>query len=128
MVAEKLDLKLNKGDTGKFKIKLFNQDKAIIVLAEEDMIYFTVKENYEVVDYIFQKKLNDGIEYSDEDQCYHFTINPEDTDALDYKDYVYDVQVVRNETREGSAQVKEKYTVLRGNFKITEVATFVENE
>lgn len=128
MLAEKKDISINRGDTIKYKIKLVNQDDETIVLSENDTMYFTIKENYEIQDFVIQKKLNDGITYSENDNCYHVIIEAYETENLNYKNYVYDIQVSRNVEREGSAQMIEKTTVIRGNFAIGEVVTFTVNE
>ncbi len=115
------NLSLVRGDTGKFKINLIDEEENQIVLGNGDQIYFTVKENFELDDFVLQKKIGDGITLGD-DNCYHLLLNPEDTDNLKFKDYVYDIAVVIG------SEVKQKATVKRGTFKIDYEATHAGNE
>ena len=117
----KQDISLIRGDTGKFIINLVNQDESQIVLGEGDQIYFTVKDNYEINDFVLQKKIGDGITLGD-DNKYHLLLNSSDTDNLNFKTYVYDIAVVIG------SEVKEKRTVKRGNFTIDYEVTHAGNE
>lgn len=61
-------------------------------------IYFTVKEKTSNKQYLFQKKLNDGI-VQDENNTnrYCLTIQPEDTDNLKPGiDYIFDIEIICN--------------------------------
>ncbi len=126
MVIRK-DITMCKGDTEKYKLKILDQDGNIIILADGDMLYFTVKENFETKDVIFQKKLGDGITYSEDDNCYHMELNPNDTENLQYKTYVFDVLLVKRADSKGSS-LPEKKTLIVGKLIIEYVVTFSENE
>lgn len=82
-----------------------------------DKVYFSVKKNYKTEDTIIQKTLDDIT--IDADSVYHFVIEPSDTDALKYDDYVYDIEVITG---------TYKQTIVRGIFRITEEVTFADNE
>ena len=112
---------LIRGDTGKYKINLVNQNNSQIILGDGDQLYFTMKESYENKDFVIQKYIGNGITLGD-DNKYHLLLNSEDTDGLDFKNYVYDVAVVIG------SEVKQKTTVKRGNFKIDYEVTHVGNE
>lgn len=127
MLAKKIDLAFNKGNSGQYRLKLLNQENEVIVLENGAMIYFTVKENPNTDEYVFQKRLGDGIAYSEENQCYFIDIQTDDTEPMEYKDYFYDIAIVRNNGL-GSANQKDKITPIIGNFKICYVATFECNE
>lgn len=127
MLAKKNDLAFNKGNSGQYRLKLLNQENEVIILENGAMIYFTVKENPNTDEYVFQKRLGEGITYIEEDNTYKIDISCDDTDPLFYKDYFYDITIVRNAGL-GSANKKEKTTVLVGNFTIGHVATFKANE
>lgn len=127
MLAQRKDLAINKGNTVRFDVQFKDQNENIIVLEDGAMVYFTVKETSRSDEYIFQKHLGDGIEYSKDKKCYVVQIDVSDTEELNYKDYFYDVAIVRN-TGLGSANKKEKTTILIGDFTIGHVATFEQNE
>ena len=127
MLAIRKNLAINKGNSVRFKVQFIDQRNNIIILDENAMVYFTVKENYSNDDYVFQKTLLDGIDFSEEDNCYIVEIEIDDTENLEYKDYVYDISFTRNEGL-GSANEKEKTTALIGNFTIGHGASFEQNE
>lgn len=127
MLAPIKNLAINKGNTKKFKLQLLNQDNNIIIPEDNVMIYFTVKEDAYVTEYIFQKSLNNGIYFSKKENAYIIEIDIDDTDLLTYKDYFYDIAIVRNIGLE-SANRKEKTTVLIGDFTVELAATFKVNE
>lgn len=127
MLAPIKNLAINKGNTKKFKLQLLNQDNNIIVLEENVMIYFTVKEDAYATEYIFQKTMGNGIYFSERENVYIVEIDTNDTDLLTYKDYFYDIAIVRN-IGPGNADKKEKTTVLIGDFTVELAATFKVNE
>lgn len=60
-----------------------------------DNIYFTVKRLANDKNYKFQKRLSDGGIMSLGDGEYEFTIQPEDTDNLEFPaDYEFDIELV----------------------------------
>ena len=127
MLAQRKDLQMNKGNTVRFDVQFKDQKDNIIVLEDNAMVYFTVKETSCSEEYLFQKHLGDGIEFSKEKNCYVVQVDVSDTENLFYKDYFYDIAIVRN-TGLGSANKKEKTTALIGDFTIGHVATFEQNE
>ena len=60
-----------------------------------DDIYFTVKKHYENRSFIFQKRLSDGSIVSDGHGAYTITIQPEDTDEMEFGEYTCDIEVVK---------------------------------
>lgn len=112
-------MNMTRGDTYEFKFQRKNQNKEVIT-EKPDKMYFTVKENYYLKDFLFQKRLEDNsITYDEETNYYMLTINPEDTNNLSYKDYVYDIEIIDGD------KVK---TIAKGTLKITEEVTFAKNE
>lgn len=112
-------MNMTRGDTYEFKFQRKNQNKKVIT-EKPDKMFFTVKENYYLKDFLFQKRLEDNsITYDEETNYYMLTINPEDTNDLSYKDYVYDIEIIDGD------KVK---TIAKGKLKITEEVTFAENE
>lgn len=109
-------MKQIRGDTKKYKFQRKKADGTVIT-DRPDSLYFTVKNSYNDPLPVIQKTLNDMT--LDQDGTYHFTIEPEDTDNLKYKTYVYDIQVTAGGI---------KTTIAKGNFVIKEEVTFARNE
>ena len=109
-------IKIRRGDTKAFKFQRKSNGEPITEIAEN--IYFTVKRNSKLNDFIFQKTIDDM--NFDENYFYHFTIYPEDTNGLQYGNYEYDIEV-----KIGDEYVK---TIAIGTFIIDKEVTFVGNE
>lgn len=127
MLAKRKDLEINKGNSVSIKVQFKDFKNQIFVLEKNAIVYFTVKENFSTDEYIFQKTINNGIEFDEESNAYIVKIEIDDTENLDYKDYVYDIAFTRNSGL-GSANLKEKTTALIGKFIVGPVATFKQNE
>lgn len=108
-------MEIIRGDTAKYRFRRYGSDGNVIA-TKADNIFFTVKENGYKEEYILQKTLDD-MEF-DEDYYYHITINPGDTDNLDYGTYMYDVEVIQDGNK----------TTTVGEFIIGEEITFASNE
>lgn len=111
-----ITLTQTRGDTRSYYFKRTNADGSTIT-TQPTSLYFTVKRNYIVKDFVLQKTLDDMT--VDAESNYHFTIEPEDTDKLDYGKYVFDIQV-----RQDGAVT----TIAKGEFILTEEATWADNE
>lgn len=105
-----------RGDTARFFFQRIDAEGEVIT-TRPDTLYFTVKKDFKTVPFVLQKKLDDM--RMDEDGTFHFTIEPEDTEELQYRTYVYDIQVVQDGV---------KTTIAKGGFVITTEVTFIENE
>ena len=83
---------------GDLETKTFNlkTKSGQVFSTEPDEIYMTVKKASRDHDYLFQKKMSDGSIVKVETGKYHFTILPEDTDNLDFRDYVFDIEIVKD--------------------------------
>lgn len=80
-------------------------------LEKTDIIYFSLKEKLSSEEYIFQKTLNNGITYSEEEEKYYIEIYYEDTKNLVMgANYLYDLTIYY----EGNKPVQKLF----GNFKI----------
>jgi len=102
-----------RGDTQSFELEITENNESVTV----DSIYFTVKNDTHTDEVLFQKKLNDGITLTD--NIYNITIDPSDTDSLDYGRYAYDIEIIKNSI---------KKTIAVGILDIKEEVTFVNNE
>lgn len=102
-----------RGDTQSFELEITENNESVTV----DSIYFTVKNDTHTEEVLFQKKLNDGITLTND--VYNITIDPSDTDSLDYGRYAYDIEIIKNSI---------KKTIAVGVLDIKEEVTFVINE
>ena len=101
-------------------IKFSISSPSVSVIAEPfDEVYFTCKRGFTQQNYIFQKKLSDGSIIQDTSGYYHLVIESEDTSALTYGEYVFDIEIVSGTTL--------KQTTV-GKLIITEEVTFLSNE
>lgn len=111
-----MNLSIRRGDTKFYKFQRKNKDGEII-LEQAEKIYFTVKKSFRTKEALFQKTIEDMT--FDEYGTYHFVIEPEDTDELEYGTWKFDLQVVNDGI---------KSTIAIGDFIVKEEVTFAENE
>lgn len=117
-----IDYEFPRGDSFLLdKFRPVDKNKKPIELEETDMLYFTVKRDGYSNNFLFQKRLNEGIEFQD-DGYYHITIEPSNTNGLDYGSYVYDIQLKRTQPKD---YVK---TLINGTITLTEEVTWEVNE
>lgn len=109
-------MEITRGDTAKFKFQRIGSEGNIIG-TKADEIFFTVKRSSYDKEYVIQKTLKD-MEF-DDDHYYHFTLEPEDTDALEYGTYRYDIEAIQDGA---------KTTIDLDEFIITEEVTYAINE
>ena len=105
-----------RGDTRRYRFQRVNADGSVIT-DRPDKLYFTVKKNYDSQDFIFQKKLEDFT--IDDEGNYRFTIEPDDTEAMKYGQYVFDIEVITGDVTT---------TLAKGNFNLETEVTFKVNE
>jgi hypothetical protein len=75
---------MTRGDSAVFHLEILDSNGSLYEAPDGTSLLFTVKSDTETTAIILQKSVIDG----------SITINPSDTSALDYGDYVYDVQMV----------------------------------
>lgn len=112
-----MDFEFPRGDTKRFKFQLKDSEGNVLILSDSDQLYFTVKDNSRSNTVLIQKKIGSGIVYSD--GYYYVTINPSDTNNLDYRSYGYDIEL------KSDGIVK---TLIIGEITLTEEYTFATNE
>lgn len=84
-------------------------------------LYFTVKENANYSKVVLQKKIGNGIEYSDEIKKYVLKFEPSDTDNLEMnKIYGFDFEVL--------AEHKKLKKTFTGQFYLTSEYTHTKDE
>lgn len=111
---------MTRGDTKGFRFQRKYKDdegEEQVITQIADELYFTVKKSYRDKDFLLQKKLSD-MEF-DEQGVYHFVINPEDTNDLDFGTFVYDLEVIQD---------GYKKTISSGNFVLGYESTWAVNE
>lgn len=123
MLAIKKNLKINRGNDITLNFSFVNQNNQNVIFESDSTLFFTVKESYESSEYIFQKKTSNGITYNSTINKYKIKIDAIDTDNLEFKDYVYDLKILRK-----SGSSFERKTLVRGDFKIDKSVTSIENE
>lgn len=86
---------LTRGDTAFLSVELFyydsNCEKKKFELLDGDEIYLTVKSSFNVEEFLFQKKIT----YKEVNDAGEVLIKilPSDTNNLQFKKYVYDVEI-----------------------------------
>lgn len=113
---EENKISMTRGDTARWKFQRLDANGNPIK-AIADYCWFTVKTNDMKKETILQKTI-DNMEFG-EDYFYRFTIEPEDTNNLQYGDYVYDLEVIQEDY---------KQTISKGIFTLEYEVTFVNNE
>lgn len=112
-------MQLTRGDSKTIRFRRISKETGEVITKLPLEVYFTMKEDYRKEDYIFQKTLENGIVFNEEDNYYYLTIKPEDTDGIEFGIYNYDIQIVDEEDY--------KHTIT-GDIKITREVTWSENE
>lgn len=112
-------LTIIRGDTKYFKFQRKKKHDESIITKLPDKLYFTIKYDYNIDDVIFQKTLENGIEFNAADNYYYITIDPKDTNNLPYGKFVYDIEVIKDEI---------KQTIAIGEIEIVNEVTFANNE
>ncbi len=113
-------IEMPKGNYKPCKFKIKNKDKSDFNENVSE-IYISCKKNTsDTSNLLFQKRLSRGEITKDNENYYHFAINPEDTENLPYEQYVLDI-LIYNE----SPLIKQ--TIL-GSLKITDIVTHKKDE
>lgn len=111
-------LEMVRGDTARFKFQRIDTNSHVI-LTKADELFFTVKNSPKDAKPALQVTLNAMI-FDDSDGTYYFTIEPTDTNNLDFtKKYYYDLEVI-----DGGV----KTTIAYGDFKLKPEVTWAINE
>jgi len=113
MVTTEKTIKITRGDSRGIPFAV--KDKTTGDLQTLDAAYFSVKENPDDADYVFQKSLSDGITQLT-DGSYYVKIAPADTANLTKQKYYYDLEITIGEDvytpRKGYLDVK--WDITRG--------------
>ena len=113
-----MQIMMPRGDMVSKSFVIWDPDKALFT-NQFDEIYFTVKKTYRDRNYLFQKRLSNGGIVNVGEGKYQFTIMPEDTNNLDFGEYMFDIELVIE------GQMKKTFT---GRLRLTEESTHATNE
>lgn len=83
-----------RGDVKVIKFQIRDEIYQKYDFTEIDHLYFTVKEDDNIEEYVLQKSLENGIIVKD--KCCYILINSNDTDKLPYGTYQYDIEFSNN--------------------------------
>ena len=121
-MVKTIDYEFPRGDTYPLrKFRVTDKNKKVIQLTNKEQLYFTVKTDANSNKVLFQKRKNEGIELG-EDGYYHITLDPADTNNLDYGTYVYDIQL-----KSTNSKVLVK-TLFEGTITLTNEVTWGVDE
>lgn len=76
---------LTRGDSAVLRLDIINEQGIPYVPTDGDVVLFTLKRNVMEKDVIFQKSMVGG----------KIIIHPQDTSHLEYRQYVYDVELTK---------------------------------
>lgn len=88
------NLTMIRGDSESIVLSL-KRDDVIIPFNQGDTVYFTVKRRYSTEDITLQKIIT---EFNEDGNCI-IEIEPEDTKELEFRSYVYDIQLTDSNGR-----------------------------
>ena len=109
-------IELVQGDTSciyRFQRKTID-DK--VITTKPKKMWITFKQKFSHEEPLFQKTLEDGIEYSEEDNYYRFKLLSEDTAELPFGLYGFDIAIINEEGEKktllnnGVLDIVEHYT------------------
>lgn len=114
------EIKVVKGDFSDI-YKFQRKDKNGIIQSKPKKMWITFKINANYKKFVFQKTLENGIEYNPNDGFYRFRLTPNDTNNINVGTYGFDIAVIDEND--------EKRTLLNnGVLIIEEHYTHKENE
>lgn len=91
-VGARNELYVRRGDDHTLRIELYDKETSQTTpFLAGDIVYFTVKENILAEDHVLQEKIEDfqsGLAY--------VVLEPADTKPLNFRSYVYDIQLIRD--------------------------------
>lgn len=109
-------MRIIRGDSKTFTFQRKDKDKNVIT-EKPDKMYLTIKQNEYEKQALIQKTFDNGIRF--ENDTYYVEFKPEDTDNLNFGEYVYDIETINGDI------VK---TIKKDTFVIENEVTHKENE
>ncbi len=109
-------IEIVQGDTsGVFKFQRKYDGGEVITTLPQKM-WITFKNSCNCDDALFQKTLEDGITYSEEDNYYRFQLQSDDTCHMPYGTYGFDIAIINEDgkkktlKKDGELEVVKHYT------------------
>lgn len=109
-------MRIIRGDSKTFTFQRKDKDKNVIT-EKPDKMYLTIKQNEFERKALIQKTFDNGIRF--EEDTYYVDFVPEDTDNLNFGEYVYDIEIINDDV---------KKTIKKDMFIIESEVTHKENE
>ena len=117
MSVKQYDIKIPKFNYHIISIGILDENKDLVKLGPDDLIFMTVKHSPEDEEYKFQKSLENGITFNEQTHKYDIEIEYEDTKDLLYNtSYGYDITIYYDGNKPkqkvvGKFTISDKYTV-----------------
>ena len=109
-------MRIIRGDSKTFTFQRKNKNGEVIA-EKPDKIYLTIKQNEFERKALIQKTFDNGIRF--EEDTYYVEFKSEDTDNLNFGEYVYDIEIINGDI------VK---TIKKDTFIVESEVTYKENE
>jgi hypothetical protein len=108
-------INLIQGDTSKvYKFQRKNADNEAITTVPQKM-WLTCKNSYSSKEVVFQKTLEKGIDFSEEDHYYRFQIESEESENLECKEYGFEI-AIRNEIGKKKTLLENGRLIIRNHY------------
>lgn len=119
--SDDMSIHLPRGDIRDIPFGVYTtvDGEEVIYTDDFDEIYFTVKKRFTDEEYVFQKRLTDGTITRDTNYIYHISIEADDTNNIQFGEYVFDIEVVTGTV------IKQTTT---GSLTIGYESTYASNE
>lgn len=115
-----MEIELVQGDVSKI-YKFQRKDKSGVITTRPQKMWITIKQNSSCDECLFQKTLDNGIEFDAETNYYKFQFLSDDTCNLPYGEYGFDIAILNEKG--------QKKTLLKdGVLKIVKHYTHKSNE
>ncbi len=114
-----MKISMPRGDIRDVRFTVYDNTGQYISQIDFDEIFVTFKNNTNMENYLFQKKLSDGTVIKEDIGVYQFRIEPKNTDGLRIGTYAFDIELIY------ASEVK--HTTV-GTLEITPEVTYAANE
>ena len=112
-------ISMPRGDIYPVSFEIYESEEELTHI-DFTQIYMTCKKTNNDRTPLFQKSLTEGSITKLSDGVYQFTIEPEDTNNLQFTEYKFDIELINDDPR-----IKQTIT---GTLRLTEETTWAVNE
>lgn len=110
-----------RGDLYPVRFQVYDPDDEHVTQVDFSQIYATFKRTSKDKTPLFQKALSRGTIEKINDGDYQFIIEPEDTNSLQYGEYVFDIELIND----SDPRIKQ---TIYGTLRLSDEVTWAENE